>query len=1555
MRSPCVRFRSRSSVADSHSRSTLKSAWGLLINLIRFLPVRIVADQLRGHAFTDTIEMTLRWLLHICKTTELTSHEAAPSLMSADDNGPNTDSSSATVEDPKSLTANARSSSKKRRKGSEIYSERFSKKQKTGSSSATPIIQSRPSEDKIRASIRSMITVIRYLEHLSLDSTDKANMAAIILRTTLRTSVQQGARILGASLSILTYVCEVTRKQDIVKQGLYQLTDDLSTIIGFWNFRSTAIDDSIGHASIRAFADECVVPALRLSLANDKILRSFSSMEDTEEVISAKLELEDLITEFVIHPFRIACKHRSDVEQDTPSHDLLLSLKTSVAEEISGLDAESKPASALESISLLYELAIRRARQETAKERITENVWLLKLFVALTQEILSYEAKPDRIIGKPRTETIKRFLQISIYQNMDLSVEILHLIVSRLSGLLNEKDIRLDWEMVGLCLEINPGFVLHHPHKNTKMEEPYGETLNSIFKRISEDCLLLAINNLSRDRMRLLNVVKHLVYGFINFRDLLGFTKLWREQLVSTFADLSIHFVPGQILDLEAIIWQDDILLHTVSNKLEATLVATQICKALDEAFQSLVTSIKSEPLGKVDADLVIVDSLLDGIRSNDSLSACTATASQLYEVISALVIGNPPQQERTDRVPLEIPVNLRWRLWRILATIENRFQATVISRNRESHKSLMYHVEQLMQRLAHETDSRNFSHDLYAFNFVIASPLDTKEGYESNQLDNSLNRQTRAAVRCVCKWLTEYLKSFLGTYSGGDSHISQDMVRWNGERASLISRQHWALACVAILSSSSQALNCLDNEGRSAFFDILYWCGSFQSLLGDRSSMQSDVFSFPVVWEQFLSTSVLEESSSIAQDLRDVRMSILDNKAAVGNFWFKDKEDGFQKAYLVEGLLRGSIQLLRRNDRIKIAGRIFDIIVSSKGRLSPHRLQRYINFVLTCWKSTTITQSVKSPMSLSKLREDYDHYHHTWGDEALMCFSSLRRLIRAVVRHIVAAAQEIQENERSNLLELYKKFDHTDKDVGPRPQKCEAMVTGVFLEEINKTLSHHASSDWQYNGLSPEQIREIRHDHCQDLMSAIAPIVKVAGHADAMSTWLDGFETHLNTTGTWLESLETYSDILRSVPADAQVWGYLTCLALKVKRLISQELLVTRQSLLGEANPTIDSAPLSELERILVQINMLKSLKMADDKRTSRKILEEASLLSEVYTTSSKQRILRKVRSSLHVDLSPEKGVGVLLPFSLEKDKTKLQDNEDQLIFLQSVLVALKISGMDTRHREQMDPALKVALSSILCNLKDSLPKSRTSRACILNMHCIDTFLQKKAYAVTQWHIESLLSTLTTMASPAGPNLDGSSGGNIFISVCRLLGTILTHHRSKLGGRNHLLVPALQSLLQCLFVPYTTGPKPNDPLPEIPWLCVETKSEKTHLMLTATHSTTYARLLTLICDPTLSAVTTSKNRNQAQLNDATKKARSIAGQHLPALIQSFCLLQLQGHLPPSVRKELNPGLYAVMDVMTREIMLTMNDAMDTQARSVWKVLYEDWQREGGRRRRQDR
>ena len=194
----------------------------------------------------------------------------------------------------------------------------------------------------------------------------------------------------------------------------------------------------------------------------------------------------------------------------------------------------------------------------------------------------------------------------------------------------------------------------------------------------------------------------------------------------------------------------------------------------------------------------------------------------------------------------------------------------------------------------------------------------------------------------------------------------------------------------------------------------------------------------------------------------------------------------------------------------------------------------------------------------------------------------------------------------------------------------------------------------------------------------------------------------------------------------------------------------------------------------------------------------------------------------------------------------------------------------------------------------------------------------------------------MAILTSKGGPEILDTSSGNIYTAMCRLYGTLLAAHRVKLGGRYHLILQSLQGLLRCLFIPYEGASATNSGLEQPQWLRQECPLDESH-------AAAYARIITTISDPPVSAVSRGKSRQRQQLNDETKKARRIASQYLQYLVLEMCQCLLRGKISPAIRTALNPGLYAIFTEMSPDVTRAINAALDASGRAIFKALYDDY------------
>ncbi|KIN03707.1 hypothetical protein OIDMADRAFT_158460 [Oidiodendron maius Zn] len=265
-------------------------------------------------------------------------------------------------------------------------------------------------------------------------------------------------------------------------------------------------------------------------------------------------------------------------------------------------------------------------------------------------------------------------------------------------------------------------------------------------------------------------------------------------------------------------------------------------------------------------------------------------------------------------------------------------------------------------------------------------------------------------------------------------------------------------------------------------------------------------------------------------------------------------------------------------------------------------------------------------------------------------------------------------------------------------------------------------------------------------------------------------------------------------------------------------------------------------------------------------------------------------------------------------------KDRHEKLDLLSSAL------GDDLTGISQLDKLL--AVRHIISSCK-GLSCSPCSSLNLIILRC------PECRALSQWNIDSTLGSITILCSRNGASLPSIRAGNIYLRLCHLFQAVLTNHRLKLQGHFHLVVQCLQALLRCLFIPLPhTSAKFAKLYAPPPWL-----SPPQH-QLKAVHAAAFTRLVTSICDPSVSSVTRSQRNN---LTSATEEAKRIAGQHMQFVLMTYVKLQLEMKMLPEVREKMIPGLYAIFDTTTPELRKVISESLDSSGRAVFGTLYRDY------------
>src|SRR5262249_31970630 len=96
-------------------------------------------------------------------------------------------------------------------------------------------------------------------------------------------------------------------------------------------------------------------------------------------------------------------------------------------------------------------------------------------------------------------------------------------------------------------------------------------------------------------------------------------------------------------------------------------------------------------------------------------------------------------------------------------------------------------------------------------------------------------------------------------------------------------------------------------------------------------------------------------------------------------------------------------------------------------------------------------------------------------------------------------------------------------------------------------------------------------------------------------------------------------------------------------------------------------------------------------------------------------------------------------------------------------------------------------------------LPKTADPREFAMVSQILYMLLDKKLGSMTQWHIEVTLATVSQVCSEKSPTRAAKPSIKVCSSLHRLVEIILKRHRLRLEGHFHILITALQSLLESL------------------------------------------------------------------------------------------------------------------------------------------------------------
>ncbi|KAL8826819.1 MAG: hypothetical protein Q9170_007260 [Blastenia crenularia] len=1069
-----------------------------------------------------------------------------------------------------------------------------------------------------------------------------------------------------------------------------------------------------------------------------------------------------------------------------------------------------------------YRTVLNHTPLATSRQRTVEKGWLEFLFdhIALQASSTAAEktASPDSMTA------IKAMLGMLVGKQVKFEVATLEKVLYQYSHLLEGESHLVDWNLIRLCLQINPDvFVIlaevnGTSGKRTRKPNTY---LNALFEKLDDIALSAEVTSSMPCRNQPEDVLIALAAGFAQARDLTNFIKFWKSNLtksrrVAHRPEKQINVTIGSITDNQSV-WESEDLLQAVATHVEQRMTIGQIDATLFDSEAAFRPEDANPEPGKgiyIIANLIILDCVLCSCQNENTIINLTEMIKKLYATLIALCEAGT------------VPSLHSWRVWRCLASIKNRWmdQLDLSSNVEELEARVVAKALKLLSRIDQSISREDMLQSLsYLFSVVERTESPT------------------------CHKLAESVVGALIEVSNTDSEEKRHLVESFTFLLSLRPRVLRYVPSSFIMEFIADAARAVNPELQFRFFELLF-----------NNEVQ-------------LHPSILEEDMSTTRNFRTFQLDRFLKSDAKGN-----GRPVYARAFA--SIQQPPSDAFDRNQRAKIFNRVVEMLLQG----APWTSQLFVDHM-----KLLIAYTARPNKSMHLLRIPAGLPQEsvrllTPGNAAL--FQIARRLsdrctppsLNEAVTLLKILAQKVLESSLSDGVD-----EETVAYLQSYYRHLSAVLTNltcsddVFLIALVGTLL-----DFYYIHFDvfPIELQVSLENLASDRVNFMELLCKsIDFHSTREVTDLGIFTVVAATS-----SFVSYLDVL-SVPSSGD----------RIKsKLSGLEELVTVNNYHNEER---DSASAAAMQQALETI------------RSTQRLLDplDASELVEEYQKTGDLSSVEQQRQFISTLLRSATGLNA--------------DGKAEII--------KKL--LDQASSDQFDRNTLLLLEQLIrCQADADTHSSSFSSALsdVVN------------------HLYQIMAVITTCAScrPSSRGYTTQQDGLHYLELCRLFSTILALHRKRLGGRSHLILLAVQSLLRPLFIPFTTAEL--DSLGSSP---INSSSYN------ATHVSAYSHILLQLADPPLSSLTSYGSREEGlNLNDATKTAKSIAGQYLHYLIMTYCECQLKGRLEKEVREKLKPGLWAVLEVIPQEVMRVMNSAMGKEGRGVWKAIYAEWMRETGGRER---
>ena len=497
------------------------------------------------------------------------------------------------------------------------------------------------------------------------------------------------------------------------------------------------------------------------------------STPEAHEIINA---LENLLAKYIIFPARASLlrskRTRAELGEEANSSlykDLLAPLSKSAANE----SKDSSPSTAL------FSIAIRCTPRETAKQRTAENPWLQSLFRHLFENaVLVSSSSPN--LDESSKRTLGGLLNEAIDHNVLLDTAILEMLLSNFSGIFSDDDGLdiVDWDLISWCIELTPDvFVLRSLDRTSNI------LLTSLLTSITERFFELPSGSSDKYENVLSGIILPLVQAFAHARDLPRFIYHWTAELVR------FEKIMDKV-DAELSIWEDSRLSQTVADLINSALTTGQVKEILITAQNSLPSLVATGPTRPL-SSLVILDCAINGCKSDSCIVELTDTARSIYASLLDFASNDKYWQ-----------IEKRWRVWRILSTINFRWSRMHAAPGGNSAEQLV--MRRALDLITCKILKANYTEELHCFNYIVSFAVVEKHGSEI--LQQPPDHTVKRAFDTVLSH-QQISSKFLSSEEWVASCHSGLAPKWNSRSDEVASVEILMMICQAQLLSSPEVL----------------------------------------------------------------------------------------------------------------------------------------------------------------------------------------------------------------------------------------------------------------------------------------------------------------------------------------------------------------------------------------------------------------------------------------------------------------------------------------------------------------------------------------------------------------------------------------------------------------------------------------------------------------------------------------------------------------------------------------------------------------------------